>query len=113
MLGRQLPVLAQRHVRGQSELLVVLPDGSKSLIPAAWTDLDDGDVGREARTQPGQAPASLADRAGHHDHPVGAEPLGQQGDVVRKPLADDDPLVLQSAPWRSHTSGEAPSITRR
>ncbi len=27
----------RRH--GQLELILVLPDGSKSLIPAAWTDL--------------------------------------------------------------------------
>lgn len=33
MLGR-----LRRH--GRLELLLVLPDGSKSLIPAAWTDLD-------------------------------------------------------------------------
>jgi hypothetical protein len=27
------------HRHGQLELILVLPDGSKSLIPAAWTDL--------------------------------------------------------------------------
>jgi hypothetical protein len=45
MRGKQLPVLGQRRRRGMLELLVVLPDGSKSLIPAAWTDLDSADVG--------------------------------------------------------------------
>jgi hypothetical protein len=36
--GRTLQLLGQRHCRGQLELLLILPDGSKSLIPAAWTD---------------------------------------------------------------------------
>lgn len=40
----------RRH--GRLELLLVLPDGSKSLIPAAWTDTSgdahaDGDFGRD------------------------------------------------------------------
>lgn len=61
MLGQQLPVLGQRHVRGRLELLVVLPDGSKSLIPAAWTDLDDADVQQQGQMGSGQALASLAD----------------------------------------------------
>ena len=38
--GRQLPVLGSMFRHGAMELLVVLPDGSKRLIPAAWTDLE-------------------------------------------------------------------------
>ena len=38
--GRPLPVLGSMLRHGAMELLVVLPDGSKRLIPAAWTDLD-------------------------------------------------------------------------
>ena len=38
--GRQLPVLGSMLRHGAMELLVVLPDGSKRLIPAAWTDLE-------------------------------------------------------------------------
>ena len=37
--GRPLPVLGSMLRHGAMELLVVLPDGSKRLIPAAWTDL--------------------------------------------------------------------------
>ena len=37
--GRQLPVLGRMRRHGAVELLVVLPDGSKRLVPAAWTDL--------------------------------------------------------------------------
>jgi uncharacterized protein DUF5372 len=38
--GRVLPVLGSMRRHGAVELLVVLPDGSKRLIPAAWTDLE-------------------------------------------------------------------------
>ena len=40
--GRPLPVLGSMLRHGAMELLVVLPDGSKRLIPAAWTDLEAG-----------------------------------------------------------------------
>ena len=42
--GRQLQVLGRMRRHGRVELLLVLPDGSKSLIPAAWTDLDGEDI---------------------------------------------------------------------
>ncbi|MGH3922163.1 MAG: DUF5372 family protein [Pseudonocardiaceae bacterium] len=38
--GHRLAVLGQMRRHGRLELLAVLPDGSKTLIPAAWTDLD-------------------------------------------------------------------------
>ena len=38
--GRPLPVLGSMLRHGAMELLVVLPDGSKRLVPAAWTDLE-------------------------------------------------------------------------
>lgn len=37
--GHTLSVLGQMKRHGAVELLVVLPDGSKTLMPAAWTDL--------------------------------------------------------------------------
>ena len=40
--GHPLAVLGRMHRHGQDELLVVLPDGSKSLVPASWTDLGEG-----------------------------------------------------------------------
>ena len=36
--GPRLTVLGRSRRRGRAELLVVLPDGSKRVIPAAWTD---------------------------------------------------------------------------
>ena len=38
--GKSLPVLGGMRRHGAVELLLVLPDGSKSLIPAAWTDAE-------------------------------------------------------------------------
>jgi hypothetical protein len=38
--GQLLPVLGRMRRHGEVELLVVLPDGSKRLVPAAWTDLE-------------------------------------------------------------------------
>ena len=38
--GRCLELLGFSHRRGVLHLLLVLPDGSRSLIPAAWTDLE-------------------------------------------------------------------------
>ena len=37
--GRSLNVFGAMHRKGQLLLVLILPDGSKSLIPADWTDL--------------------------------------------------------------------------
>jgi hypothetical protein len=37
--GRLLNVLGTTHRKGRLHLVLILPDGSKSLIPADWTDL--------------------------------------------------------------------------
>jgi len=36
--GQSLEVLGHAHRRGSLQLVLILPDGSKSLIPAEWTD---------------------------------------------------------------------------
>jgi len=38
--GQSLRELGRMRRHGRLELLLVLPDGSKSLIPAGWTDVD-------------------------------------------------------------------------
>jgi hypothetical protein len=40
LAGRWLQVIGAMRRLGRDELLVVLPDGSKTLIPAAWTDCE-------------------------------------------------------------------------
>ena len=57
--GQLLPVLGGMRRHGARELLVVLPDGSKRLIPAAWTDLDPAD-GADGDDGPGML-GSVAD----------------------------------------------------
>ena len=37
--GRSLNVLGSIHRKGRLHLVLILPDGSKSLIPVDWTDL--------------------------------------------------------------------------
>jgi hypothetical protein len=44
LAGRELRVLGGMRRHGRLELLLVLPDGSKSLVPAAWTGLAEGDA---------------------------------------------------------------------
>ena len=45
LAGRELRVLGGMRRHGQLELLLVLPDGSKSLVPAAWTGWAEGRCG--------------------------------------------------------------------
>src|SRR5208282_3538610 len=40
--GRRLFVIRSLTRRGVPEFLVILPDGSRTLIPAAWTDRNGG-----------------------------------------------------------------------
>ena len=53
--GRELRVLGGMHRHGRLELLLVLPDGSKRLIPAEWTSQHadggtaDGGAGHDGR----------------------------------------------------------------
>jgi hypothetical protein len=54
--GQALEVLGWQRRQGRLQLTLVLPDGSKSLIPAEWTDLEP----RAWRQQP-QALGSVAD----------------------------------------------------
>ena len=50
--GRELRVLGGMRRHGQPELLLVLPDGAKRLVPAAWTDLRAG-AGQRGGDGPG------------------------------------------------------------
>src|SRR6202521_2310142 len=46
--GQALPVLGWMRRHGKLDLILVLPDGSRSLIPAAWTALDPSAPGEAA-----------------------------------------------------------------
>jgi hypothetical protein len=62
--GRSLEVPGFPRRRGVLHLLLVLPDGSRSLIPAAWTDLEPADaaVQENRSTQAGAQTAPLIER---------------------------------------------------
>jgi len=62
--GQSLAVISSIQRRGILLVLVVLPDGSRSLIPADWTDWN----AEQARRTP-------ADAGGAHD-------LGRLGDLL-------------------------------
>ena len=65
-----LQVLGGMTRHGVMELLLVLPDGSKSLVPAAWTDAKpSGAMERDGDAGVGERPAAGV-RAGHR--PVAA-----------------------------------------
>jgi hypothetical protein len=51
--GRSLPLMGTIKRRGTRLLLVVLPDGSRSLIPASWTDWK----ATEVTDQPSSSPS--------------------------------------------------------
>jgi Family of unknown function (DUF5372) len=55
LVGQSLRVLGRIRRHGRLECLVVLPDGSKRLIPQAWTDAEPDAVAE------GTTPGSLAD----------------------------------------------------
>jgi hypothetical protein len=56
--GTVLEVLGAMRKQGRDELLVVLPDGSKTLMPAAWTDRGNAAAGGAGAADP--AAATLA-----------------------------------------------------
>jgi hypothetical protein len=48
--GQRVRVLGRLRRHGQAELLVVLPDGSKRMIPQTWTDAEPAPEGDAAAT---------------------------------------------------------------
>jgi hypothetical protein len=64
--GQSLPVLGRQRRHGRLDLLVVLPDGSKTLLPADWTELEPTCAAAEP------AVGSLSDRGDAGVGPVGA-----------------------------------------
>jgi len=58
--GCSLVVLGQMTRHGALEVLVVLPDGSKTLMPARWTDHDDAGAAQDIKGSGISATATLA-----------------------------------------------------
>lgn len=61
LVGQRLRVLGQVRRGGCRQLLLALPDGSKSLLPASWTDRDAAEDAEDAQARPEATLGSLAD----------------------------------------------------
>ena len=68
--GSALDILGWCHRHGELHLTLVLPDGTRALIPAAWTDLSIADPASTASPQRDRA-AYLAS----HDDPLHARAI--------------------------------------
>ena len=55
--GKSLNVFRSTHRKGRLVLILILPDGSKSMIPADWTDL--GSAAQPQKSLSEQSPATL------------------------------------------------------
>ena len=108
--GRALPVLGSMRRHRVLELLVVLPDGSKRLVPASWTDLDH-DTGAQA----GDGPGTLGAVADLLDLSVLVSALnarngGDREQAARNPPAREDyraacPAQSAAGPGSGATTG--------
>jgi len=59
LFGKSLRVYGWTHRHGRLELILVLPDGSKALLPASWTDLAPETAGT-AEPEPSGSLASVS-----------------------------------------------------
>jgi Family of unknown function (DUF5372) len=104
--GQSLPVLGRMRRHGRLELLLVLPDGSKRLIPQAWTDqAEDGAAGEGVATL-GALADLLAARALVSD----LARRGQQGQAAcQSPSKEDShaacPAQFATRPASGDTGG--------
>jgi len=111
--GRQLPVLGSMRRHGAAELLVVLPDGSKRLIPAAWTDLESQPAG-DSGDAPGTL-GSVADLLGLSVLVSGlcARSAGSGEQAARKsPCKEDDRAACSAQSAAGPGSGATPRPDR-
>ncbi len=108
--GQTLRVLGRLQRHGHEELLLVLQDGSKSFIPASWTDLDGTD--HASSPAPTETLGTLADllaasrlaRAGI----TGVEKAQEQA-ARKPPTKGDDRATCAAEP----AGGPAPDANAR
>lgn len=104
--GRRLQVIGAMRRLGRDELLVVLPDGSKTLMPAAWTDRDpttaNGGQALDRATAVLAVPAELL-----HAHElvagIGARIDAGGGQAARKPPCEEDKRAARAAEFDART----------
>jgi Family of unknown function (DUF5372) len=105
--GRSLQVLGSMRRHGAAELLVVLPDGSKRLIPAAWTDLEQpAGGGDDAAATLGSVPDLLQLSVLVSD--LSARPAHGREQAARKSPSKEDNRAACAA---QSDAGSAPGAT--
>jgi hypothetical protein len=111
--GRSLRVLGSMRRHGAAELLVVLPDGSKRLIPAAWTDLEQpAAAGGDAAATLGSVPDLLQLSALVSG--LSARPAAGPEQAARKsPCKEDDRAAYPAQSAAGADSGASPGPHRR
>src|SRR5262245_9554927 len=114
--GRSLPVMGTIKRRGTLFLLVVLPDGSRSLIPAGWTDWPaDGGPLQSRSEQRDACLASLADLL--HARGIADALIGRCLMPQLKPAAEEescdatDPGLFRTSP--ADATAAKPKTPRR
>ena len=104
LLGQTLPVLGRLRRHGRVELLVVLPDGSKSFLPADWTSAEPAARGETAGDG---TVGSVADLLAAHE--LAADLLcrlalaGEGGQAARQSSCEEDSSAACAA--QSDTRG--------
>lgn len=86
--GQRLRVLGRMRRHGRLELLVVLPDGSKRLIPQAWTDQAEDTAPAEVVATLGSLTDLLAAHVLVTD--LAARALTRQGQAARQSPSKED-----------------------
>jgi hypothetical protein len=109
--GRSLQVLGSMRRHGTAELLVVLPDGSKRLIPAAWTDLEQPAGGDDAAATLGSVPDLL--QMSVLVSGLSARPADGREQAARKsPCKEDDRAACSAQSAAGPGSGATPGCDR-
>ncbi len=116
--GQSLAVLGQMRRHGTIELLVVLPDGSKTLLPEAWTDRSDigtvggGEAAGEGPTTLGSLEDLLAAQALVSALEVRARQAGRGQAAGRPPCKEDDRATCPAESDRRGRNAATPETGR-
>ena len=106
LAGRRLQVIGAMRRLGRDELLVVLPDGSKTLMPAVWTDRDtttaNEDQALAQATAILAAPAELL-HASELVASLGARAGAGGGQAARKSPCEEDDRAACAAEFDART----------
>jgi hypothetical protein len=116
LAGRRLQVIGAMRKLGRDELLVVLPDGSKTLMPAAWTDrhATPADEGQEAvqGTAVLAAPADLLHACELISGLRGRVGTGLEQAARKSPCKEDDRAACSAQSAAGPGSGATPGPDR-